>query len=224
MSMSSSSSARQNMLKSQILTGHVLNSHVLDALQATPRESFVPAQYQGVAYIDEEIPLGNGRFLLEPLAFARMLEHAAITKQQTVLVVACGSGYSAVIAGQLARQVIAVEENPTLAAQAKQHLTNVTNAQFIESSLVAGAPQHAPYDIILIEGAIEYLPQALADQLKEGGRLLAFEQLSAKHIGTSGANVLVEYKKIHNHLYRAVICDASVALLSGFSKPAMFAF
>jgi protein-L-isoaspartate(D-aspartate) O-methyltransferase len=224
MSSASSASARQNMLKSQLITGHVLNQNVLDALLAVPREAFVPAPFQGVAYIDEEVSIGHNRYLMEPLAFARMLEQASITSQHTVMDIGCGSGYSSAVLAHLAQRVVAVEEQAALATLAKKNLGALSNVTCVQSPLVDGMQKHAPYDIILIQGAIEFVPQALADQLKEGGKMLVFERDAQKHIGTSGLNNLVEYKKIHTILYRTAICAASVATLTQFDKPDGFSF
>lgn len=224
MSAVSTSSARVNMLKSQILTGNVLAQPLLDALMEVPRESFVPAQYQGVAYIDEEVPLLSGRFLMEPLAFARMLKQAAITREHTVLDIGCASGYSTCVLSRLAGHVVAVEEDETLFALALKNLATRSNVTLSESPLVQGFQARGPYDVILIEGAIEFVPQALADQLKEGGRLIAFEQSGKQRVGTSGLNNFVEYRKIQEKLYPTILGNASVAALMQFNKPAAFTF
>lgn len=224
MSALSTSSSRENMLKSQILTGNVLRESVLDALLAVPREQFVPPSLQGVAYLDEEIPLAGGRFLMEPLAFARMLEKAAIGSGDVVLDIGCATGYSSAVLAQIARHVVAVEEEEALAAEARKNLSGISNASFVAAPLAEGSRSRAPYDVICIEGATEYVPQALADQLKEGGRLLTFEPGMQPRIGTQGLGMLVEYKKIQNQLYRTPVGNASVAHLPQFSRPLGFEF
>lgn len=217
-------SPRENMVKSQILTGHVLSEPAVAAFLEVAREEFVPAKYQKSAYLDEEIPLGNGRFLMEPLAFARMVENAGITRQENVLLVGCGTGYSAAILSRIARCVVAVEEDKNLLATAQPRLSPLANVALIEAPLLAGENSRAPYDVILIEGAAEFIPQALADQLREGGRLLTFEYQGEARPGTLGLAVLVEYKKIRGLLYRTAMCNASVAPLAAFKMPPAFTF
>lgn len=224
MSVFSFAAARQNMLKSQILTGHVLSEPLLAALQEVGRETFVPQTYREVAYLDEEIPLGNQRFLMEPLAFARVLEKAALMQSDSVLVIGCATGYSAAILSRIVREVVAVESDAKMAETARSNLASCPNVTVFHAPLQEGCHSRAPYDAIVIEGAVEYVPATLGDQLKEGGRLFTFEREAVKHIGTSGLTQMVEYKKVHNALYRMAFGNASVAPLPEFKKPAGFVF
>jgi protein-L-isoaspartate(D-aspartate) O-methyltransferase len=216
--------ARTNMLKSQLLTGRILAPRILEALMAVARESFVPPSLKASAYVDEEIPLGSGRFLMEPLVFARLVAYADIQPDETVLDIAVGTGYSAAVLSHLAHKVVAVEEDAAFAAQATALLTGLPNVTVLQSPLVEGVSRSAPYDVILIEGAIEVLPQALADQLREGGRLLAVEHDAAARLASAGLGTLVEYRKLRGTLSKTVLHDASVALLKSFSKPPAFVF
>lgn len=221
---SSSSAVRQNMLKSQIFTGNVLNQGIADALMAVSREAFVPASLKGVAYVDEEIPLGHNRFLMEPLAFARLIDQSGISKQDTVLDVGCASGYSSAVLSHIAQSVVAVESSPELAKQAKENLKGYANVTVFEVPLTEGVQPRAPFDVILIQGAVEFIPQVLADQLKEGGKIVTFEPNARKAVGVLGLGSLVEYKKINNTLYRSAAGNASVAPLEEFNKPQGFVF
>jgi protein-L-isoaspartate(D-aspartate) O-methyltransferase len=214
--------AREHMIKSQILTGHVLDARIIDALSTVAREDFVPEAFRGAAYVDQEIALGNGRYFMEPLDFARLLKHANISADETVLDVGCATGYSAAVLSKLARRVVAVEDEPSLAASAKKLLSSYANVTFRDGPLTEGVSEIAPYDAIIVEGAIEYLPQALADQLREGGRLLAAEHDAVAKVGAAGLSTLVEYRKVRGVLYRTVLRDANTALLPSFHKPAAF--
>lgn len=216
--------ARAHMVKSQILTGHVLEPRVLDALMGVAREEFVPDAFKGAAYVDEEIPLDGGRFLTEPLDFARLLKHAAILEGETVLDIGVATGYSAAVLSKLARRVVAIEDEPSLAAVAARTLAPYPNVVFQQAALTEGSHDGAPYDAILIEGAIEYLPQAIADQLKEGGRLLTAEHDAEAKVGAVGLSKLAEYRKIRGILYKTTLRDANMALLPVFQKPSVFAF
>ncbi len=219
-----SSAVRQNMLKSQIFTGNVLKQSIADALMAVSREAFVPVSLKGVAYVDEEIPLGHGRFLMEPLAFARLLDQSGISRQDTVLDVGCASGYSAAVLSHMALSVVAVESNPELARQARENLKGLANVALFEVPLTEGVQPRSPFDVILIQGAVEFIPQMLADQLKEGGRIVTFESNARKAVGVLGLGSLVEYRKINNTLYRSATSNASVAPLEEFNKPQGFVF
>jgi protein-L-isoaspartate(D-aspartate) O-methyltransferase len=126
------------------------------------------------------------------------------------------------VLGKLARRVVAVEEDAGLAESAKKLLSSLPNVDFRQSPLVAGSPKDAPFDAILIEGAVEYLPQALADQLKEGGRVLAAEQDEAAKVGAVGLSKLVCYRKVRSQMFKTVLRDANMALLAAFHRPRAF--
>lgn len=223
MNASLKTAARENMLKSQILTGHVLDPRILDALMNVAREDFVPDPFKGSAYVDQEIPLGNGRFMMEPLDFARLLKYAAIGEGETVLAVACATGYSAAVLSHLARRVVAVEEEPALAETASALLKSCPNVTFRKMPLVSGSTEAAPYDVILIEGAVEHVPQALCDQLREGGRLITAEHDAEAMVGSAGLSKLSEYRKVRGALYKTVLRDANMALLVAFRRKRPFA-
>ncbi len=214
----------ENMLTGQILTGNVLDSRVLEALTSVPRELFVPDSLKGVAYIDEEVPLGFGRFLMQPLVFARMLKYAEILANETVLDVACGTGYSSAVLSKLAQKVVAVEEVKELADKAKSLLSAYANIELVNAPLVQGSSSNAPYDVIFIEGAVEVVPQTLIDQLREGGRVLAVEHKTGAKLSGTGLGKLVEYRKVRGSLGKTVLHDANVALLAPFKKAAEFKF
>ena len=222
MILQTASAARENMLKSQILTGHVLEPRILNALMNVAREDFVPEAFRGAAYVDQEIPLGGGRFLMEPLDFARMLKIAAIREDESVLVVGANLGYCAAVLSYLARKVVAVEEDDTLVREAGRRLAAYPNVTLHHGPLVDGARDFAPYDAIVVEGAIEFLSPPLSDALREGGRLLAAEHDADALLGTAGLSKLVEYRKVKGGLYRTVLRDANMALLPQFRKPPEF--
>jgi protein-L-isoaspartate(D-aspartate) O-methyltransferase len=224
MTVSRSNAARINMINGQITTGDVNDDTVLEALSGVERELFVPDAFKKVAYVDDDLSLGNGRFLIEPLVFARMLKHARIQKTDTVLDIGCATGYSSAVLSKLAQGVIALEEDHTLADKAKTLLVSYPNVFVTEGSLVKGSSKQSPYDVIFIEGAIEVLPDAIAEQLAEGGRLMAIERVEEAKTAYSGLGKLVEYKKIKNVLYKTVILDANAVLIPAFKKAPAFKF
>ncbi len=224
MTSSQQNAARAHMITGQIMTGNVIDDGVLDAIGSVDRTLFVPEKQKQAAYVDEDIALGGGRYILEPLIFARMLKYAAISRRETVLDVGCCTGYSAAVLSRLAQKVVALEEDKALFALAQKRLASVPNAELMEGPLTGGASLRSPYDVILVEGAIEILPQALFDQLGEGGRLLAIEHIEAPKTAGSGLGKLVEYRKIRNAPYRTALHDANAYLIPGFRKPETFVF
>lgn len=173
--------ARFNMLEGQIKTNRVTDPYVIEAMGAVPREQFVPTAKQGYAYIDDAIDLGNARALLEPMVFARMLEAAELQKSDIVLDIACATGYSTAVLAKIASTVIGVENNETFAKEATDKLNalNIDNAVIVQNPLPQGYEKQGPYDVIIVNGAIDTIPEQLKQQLNEGGRLIIAQQNSS---------------------------------------------
>jgi protein-L-isoaspartate(D-aspartate) O-methyltransferase len=175
----------------QLRTSSITDRRLLGAMGELPRELFVPESRRSLAYIDEThvLPGGSGRALPAPAPFARLVQLAQIGPQDTVLDVGTGSGYSAAVLAQLARKVVALESDASLAAAARENLKSlgIANVEVIEGALDAGAPKHGPFDAIVVEGAVTAVSQRLFGQLKEGGRLVALIRKGS----TAVANVYV---------------------------------
>ncbi|SNS35682.1 MULTISPECIES: protein-L-isoaspartate O-methyltransferase [unclassified Azospirillum] len=214
------SAARYNMVESQLRPNKVSDQRLVDAFLAVPRDQFVPPALRGVAYVDKAIPLGNGRFLLEPMVLGRLLQEARIAATDLVLDVGTATGYSAAIIGQIAATVVAVESDAALAAQANQAMQTlgVDNAAIVQGTLAAGWAKQGPYDVIVLEGAVAAVPQALLDQLAEGGRLVTVL------LPESGVAVARLYQKIGGTISSRTLFDASADLLPGMEPKAAFAF
>lgn len=167
--------ARNNMVESQIRTNKVTDPAVIEALLAVPRELFVPAPLRGIAYVDEDLDLGGGRVLMEPMVFARLLQSAEIQPSDRVLVVGCGTGYGVAVAAKLAASVVGLEsqEAHLLKARALLGELRIGNGQIVGGPLESGAPSHGPFDVILFNGAVIEIPAGVKAQLADGGRLLA---------------------------------------------------
>ena len=213
----------ENMITGQLMTGDVLDEAVLLALEVTQRADFLPDALKGVAYVDEELELAKGRYQMQPLIWARLLKYAAIQKNETVMILGCLTGYSAAIVSHLAQKIVAIEEEKTLAVQAKALLAGYENVAFQESVLVKGASRHA-FDVIIIEGAIEELPQEISNQLCEGGRILTIEHRFDAKISGSGLGKLVQYTKIQGKLNKVTLHDANCSALPQFRKKLAFVF
>lgn len=170
--------ARKAMVDSQLRTSGITDRRLLNAMERIPREQFVPEARRSLAYIDAEhmlVEARDGRALPAPAPFARLVQLAAVGAGDRVLDVGCGLGYSTAVLAALAAEVVGVEETSVLAELARRNLESLgaSNAQVVEAPLMAGAPKWGPYDVIVLEGEVVSVPEALQAQLAEGGRLVA---------------------------------------------------
>lgn len=165
--------ARALMVDGQVRPNRVSDKRILDAMRTIRRERFVPPHLAPFAYIDEDLPLGNGRVLMEPMVLARMIQLAHPMPGEHMLIVGAGTGYGAAVAAACGARVTALEEDPELIAIAREATArDVPPISFVTGPLAAGWPDAAPYDVILIEGAVPEIPGAIARQLKPEGRLV----------------------------------------------------
>jgi protein-L-isoaspartate(D-aspartate) O-methyltransferase len=211
--------ARQNMVASQLRTNRVTDERLLAAFATVPRERFVPAGRRAVAYVDEDIEIARGRFLMEPRVLGRLLQSLAPEPDSIALVVGSGTGYSTAILAKLVETVVAVESDADLSRHANAVLSDlgIDNVAVFNMPNAGGYPAQAPYDIILIDGGVHEIPHALVDQLADDGRLAA-----VRRSGPVGQAVLVV--KSGGVASERVEFDASVPVLPGFEKPAAFVF
>jgi protein-L-isoaspartate(D-aspartate) O-methyltransferase len=174
--------ARDCMVDSQIRPNRVVDPRVLSAMRTLPRERFVPQAVAALAYADHDIPLGNGRFLMEPMVFARLLQAAKLRDDEQVLVIGAGTGYGAAVIAACGCRVTALEEDPALLGIAGSALSNFApSVNLVSGPLAAGWPSHGPYDVILIEGAVPEIPSALPAQIRqETGRILTALQIPGR--------------------------------------------
>ncbi|MFQ5776198.1 MAG: protein-L-isoaspartate O-methyltransferase [Kiloniellaceae bacterium] len=212
--------ARLNMVESQLRTNKVTDTALLEAFGSIPRELFVPEPLRGIAYVDEDIEVGRGRYLMEPMVLARLLQAAQPGPLDVVLDLGCGTGYAAAILARLAATVVAVESDRDLAAAANRILPKlgIDNAVVVEGPLPEGFPGQAPYHVILINGAVAEVPKAISDQLADGGRLVTVVKNSA---GMGQACLLQRSAGV---VSGRVLFDAAVPLLPGFQAEPGFVF
>jgi protein-L-isoaspartate(D-aspartate) O-methyltransferase len=180
--------ARRNMVDGQLRPNRVTNAALLAAVGELPRERFLPDGLRSVAYADDDVPLGNGRFLMEPMVLARLIQALQAQPGDKALVVASGRGYGAALLSRLVVEpVVAVESDPALASAAEHTFKDlgIANIHQTVTKLEAGAPVEAPYDVILIEGAVQQIPQTILDQLAEGGRLATVMAAPAGVLGVA---------------------------------------
>ncbi|MFC0131074.1 protein-L-isoaspartate O-methyltransferase [Massilia eurypsychrophila] len=167
--------ARFNMIEQQIRPWNVLDQDVLDLLLIVKREDFVPADYKSLAFVDTEIPLGAGESMFTPKLEARLLQELQLKKHETVLEIGAGSGYMAALLAHKARHVTTVEILPELKTMAETNLAKagITNVTVALGNGAQGWTQGAPFDVIVISGGLEVLPDAFLKQVKVGGRIAA---------------------------------------------------
>lgn len=209
---------RRNMVDTQVRPSDVTEFPIIDALLRIPRERFVPPGLEGAAYLGENLPVGDGRVMLEPRTLAKMLDALDISPDDLVLLIGSGTGYSAAVLARLAAAVVAVEEDEAMASESEQVLVETgSDAVIVERGpLDKGAPRHGPYDAALIEGGIERLPDEIAAQLAEGARIAALfmqGEFGEARLGRVGAGGRIDWRAIFN---------AGAPVLSGFATAPVF--
>jgi protein-L-isoaspartate(D-aspartate) O-methyltransferase len=207
--MTNFAAARHNMVESQVRPNGITDHRIIDAMAQVKREDFVPAERKTIAYLDEDVQLKEGRFLIEPMAFARMVHLALIKPTDKVLVVGAGTGYGAKIISMLAKSVVALESDQELLALARGFLAGADNVEIVEGSLAAGHGARAPYDVIIVEGRIAAVPESLFAQLANEGRIVAA-------VGNTDVSKMQIATLTDGHRSSRSAFDVSIAPLPGF--------
>lgn len=213
------SAARNHMVESQIRTSDVTDLEVLGAFRSVAREAFVPKAQYALAYGDAHVDLGDGRIMVRPRDFAKMVQAADIAPEDVVLDIACGRGYSTAILAHLSETVVGLEETDEAVENATTHLVeaDITNAAVVKGDLKAGAPEHGPFNVIFVNGAVAEVPKNWFDQLANDGRLVCLVQN-----GPVGRVCI--YTKAGSSVGERVVFDASAPVLPGFAAAAEFVF
>ncbi len=213
--------ARRNMIDGQLRPNRVTSPALLAAIADLPRERFLPDSLKAVAYADDDVPLGGGRYLMEPMVLARMVQTLQPQAGDKALVVASGLGYGAALLSRLVQSVVALESDQDLANSAKRTITGlgIDNVQIVVGKLERGAPASTPYDLILFEGAVRELPAAILDQLAEGGRLAAVTIAADSRMGV--AQLVVKQGGVASG---RPMFDAGTPPLPGFAPAPRFTF
>lgn len=210
-----SETARAAMVVSQLRTSGVSDARVVAAMAQVEREKFLPESQRALAYRDRPLPLDNGRAQNPPLATGLLLTEARLKPSDTVLIVGVAGGYAAAVAAKLAAKVVAVESDPALAAAARTALDG--QAELVEAPLAQGHAAGAPYDVLIIDGAVEELPAALAEQVTPGGRIVA-------GLVDRGVTRLASGVRTESGFGLTPFADIEAAVLPGFEKPRGFKF
>ncbi len=214
------SAARHNMVENQIRVNRVTHQGIINAFGEIPREVFVPDNLATLAYVDEKLMITEGRYLLQPMVLARLLQSAKIRADDVVLEIGCGTGYSTAILASIANTVVAIEEDEALAKQATNNMVElgVDNAAIMTSPLAEGYKKQHPYNAIVLSGSVAKVPESILAQLNDGGRLVTVVN---KH-DSLGKGVLMT--KFGGSISTEEIFDAWTPVLPGFELPPSFAF
>ncbi|HWJ86627.1 MAG TPA: protein-L-isoaspartate O-methyltransferase [Pelagibacterium sp.] len=210
---------RRTMVDNQLRTSDITDWRILDAMNRVPREHFVPRHQVPFAYSETQIELSPARAMPKPADFARLVQLADITSQDVVLDIACGTGYSTAVLSLLANAVVAVESDASLAGKANELLTelDIGNAAVVAGPIEEGVAREAPFDVIILEGAVDAVPPALFDQLRDGGKLVAV-------IGAGNAAVAHRYIRSGNDVAAVTSFNASLPVLGSFAPAPAFVF
>ena len=210
--------ARTNMIDAQIRSADVTDPRIHAAMAAVPRERFVPNNKRALAYADVPVEIAQGRFLLDPRSLAKALQLAAITPQDRILDVGCGTGYSSAVLARLGNSVVALEQDADLVRISSEALAQAQGSiEVTQGSLIEGFKMGGPYDLIFVNGAIEARPDTLLSQLAEGGRLVVFVQSGAQGRATL-------FVREHGQVGSRPGFDSTVPMLAGFRKSQGFIF
>jgi protein-L-isoaspartate(D-aspartate) O-methyltransferase len=210
-------SMRAAMVASQLRTNSVSDPKVVAAMESVAREDFVPLDRAGLAYVDVPIPLGRGRSLNAPLVTGRLIVEARVKPTDHVLLIGAATGYSAAVLARLAKTIVAVESDPDLASQARKTLEPIDTVTVVESAMSGGYQENAPYDIIMIDGAVEAVPPALWTQLKPGGVMVTA-------VVDDGVTRLARGQQIGGTGVLLSFAEGEVDILREFSVARSFAF
>ncbi len=209
---------RQAMVDCQVRPSDVTKFPIIAAMAECPREEFVPDNLRSVAYQGDHLTLADGRALLDPRVFAKMLNEVDIQPDEFVLDIGCGLGYSSAVVSHIAEAVVALEAGDMADAAASNLAAHaVDNAVAVKGALSDGAPMHAPYDVITVQGGVEFLPESICAQLKEGGRIVCV------FMDRSPGECCVGVKRAGHISWRAAF-NADAPLIAGYEKEERFLF
>ncbi|MEN8831926.1 rRNA adenine N-6-methyltransferase family protein [Pacificibacter sp.] len=209
---------RTMMVDTQVRPSDVTKFPIIEAMLTVARENFVPTALRDAAYVGEHVALGNGRVALDPRVLAKMLDALDIQNDELVLDIGVGLGYSSAVIARMAQAVIAVEEDEALATDAATALADAgaDNVVVETAALAAGAPQHGPYDVVVLQGAVEDVPAAILGQVKEGGRICAIFLEGPLGIARMGY-------KLNGDITWRLAFNATAPVLPGFEAERAFA-
>lgn len=208
---------RDAMVASQLRTNAVSDPRVVAAMARVPREDFLPEAQRALAYRDTAVPIAHGRAVNLPIATGKLLTRAEVRATDRVLLIGAAGGYTAAVLAELAGSVVAVESDPSLVAIARPALAAYANVELVEGDLAAGWAAQAPYDLLVVDGAIEHLPPALIDQVAINGRIVT-------GLADRGVTRLATGVRTAGGFGLTTFADIDCVVLPGFARPKAFTF
>lgn len=216
---------RKNMVESQVRPSDITDRRIMRTMLSIPREAFAAPDTRSIAYMDQDLPIGPAsggskrRALVSPRALARLIQLLEIGEDDRVLEIGSGTGYAAAVMSRMAKVVIALESEESLAAEARSHLSalSVSNVSVVSGPLAAGWAAEAPYAAILVSGAIPDVPSAVLDQLQDGGRLAAI-------VPSRGVGQVQQWRRFGSSFASRRVSEAGAPMLPGFEKAPGFVF
>jgi protein-L-isoaspartate(D-aspartate) O-methyltransferase len=208
---------RDAMVASQLRPNAVSDPRVVATMARVPREAFLPIEQAALAYRDTAVPIAHGRAVNVPIATGKLLTRAELRPVDRVLLIGAAGGYTAAVLAGLVARVVAVESDKALLAIARPALATYANVDLVEGDLAAGSPAGAPYDVLLVDGAVEHLPQTLVDQIAPGGRVVT-------GLADRGVTRLASGVRSAGGFGLATFADVDCVALPGFTRPKVFTF
>jgi protein-L-isoaspartate(D-aspartate) O-methyltransferase len=208
---------RKAMVDGQLRTSDVTDPRLLRAMLEVPREMFVPPALGALAYAERCVGIGGGRVLMQPRIFAKLVQALGVEADESVLDVGCGTGYSAAVLARLAAKVTALESDANFADRARTNLAAASNVSVVTAALPGGYLQNAPYDVIIVNGAVDFVPNTLLGQLNENGRLGCIMRLG-------GTGQVVIHTRHEGAIGERVVFEADLPVLAGFERARVFEF
>lgn len=212
--------ARENMIKSQLRTNHIIDDAVIAAFEKIAREDFMPEGYHESAYLDEDVPLKDGRVMMEPLLAAHILQSAKIKTDDQVLVLGAATGYEVALIAEFTRSIIAIENDLSLRKKMEETLAKHDKeyVAVLDEDYTQGYADEAPFDVIIILGATPNAPEHIGLQLRDEGRLIYIDRTQ------NSIGYLTKWVKSGDHFAKQVIRPAQVPILNGFEQKQEFKF
>ncbi len=212
---------RQTMIESQLRTNKVIDVALLHAFETVPKEEFIAPELRGLAYVDEDLMIGHGRFILEPMVFAKLIQALDLNSDDSILDIAAGCGYSTSILACLGQSVVGIEANQELAGTAQKNMQHhsIDNAVILHGEHTEGFEAEGPYDAIVIEGALAQVPEKILHQLSTKGKLVT---ILRQH--RAGPGKAVMFRRAGDGFKHQILFDAQTPVLEEFNQSNAFIF
>lgn len=224
--MQSAETLSQSMVDGQLEPNNIIEPRLLRAMESVNRADFADEKYAYMSYSDGSTPLGGNRFMMSPVLTGSMLQLAELKPEDKMLCIACGTGYVPCVSSLMVKHVTAVEENQDLASRARALIKekSIQNIDIVSTPLTSGHADQAPYDVIVIQGSVELIPDVLFEQLAEGGRIIFLKHVGQEMAGVSGVSYLMSCQRENDRFEVEEHGEYASPMLPGFNEKEHFEF